>query len=369
MQLRPWQLWTPDGQPAPEIEEIRGILENALARAPDHAGLCHFYIHAMEAGPEVARAVPAAERLETLAPGIGHLVHMPSHVYIWTGRYQDAVRVNQQAVAMDLAFARAERQDGFYLLYLLHNYHFIAYGGMWTGQRALALEAARDLVGKVTPEALAGMLDFLDVFTATPLHVLLRFGRWNEILAEPEPDAQLLAHRAVRHYARGVALAALGRVDEALAEQERFRKARAAVPESRMLFNNKVADILAVADAVLAGEIDYRRGDLDAAFAQLRSAVELDARLNYDEPWGWMEPARHALGALLVEQGRHAEAERVYREDLARFPENGWSLHGLAECLRATGRAAEADDVERRLRRAWQWADTALVGSCFCRTK
>jgi tetratricopeptide (TPR) repeat protein len=120
---------------------------------------------------------------------------------------------------------------------------------------------------------------------------------------------------------------------------------------------------------VLAGEIDYRRGDLDAAFAQLRSAVELDARLNYDEPWGWMEPARHALGALLVEQGRHAEAERVYREDLARFPENGWSLHGLAECLRATGRAAEADDVERRLRRAWQWADTALVGSCFCRTK
>ena len=212
------------------------------------------------------------------------------------------------------------------------------------------------------------MIDLTDIFTATPLHVMVRFGMWQEVLAEPEPRPELLAHRAVWHYARGIALAVSGDVDAAAREQQLFRAARAAVPASRLLFNNPVEQILAVADEVLAGELQYRRGNLAEAFRHLRAAVDLDDRLNYDEPWGWMEPARHALGALLLEQGRVAEAERVYRADLRRYPDNGWALHGLAECLRLQVRDEQAAAVERQFERAWSHADVELPGSCFCRT-
>ncbi len=368
MQLRPWKLWSPAGEPAPELAEIRRVLEPALRRWPDHPALCHFYIHAMEAGPEVAKAVPAAERLENLVPGLGHLVHMPSHIYVWTGRYDDVVRVNQRAVRMDDAFVAHAGRDNFFTLYRLHDLHFVAYGAMWSGRRDVALAAARRIPGEIPPGLLTGFVDFLDVFVATPLHVMVRFGMWEEVLSEPAPPEELLAARAVWHYARGVAYAALGRVDDAVAEQRAFVAAKAAVPGTRVLFNNPVAEILAVAEAVLAGEIAYRRGEVEQAFALLRDAVELDDRLNYDEPWGWMEPARHALGALLVEQGRCEEAERVYRDDLARYPENGWALHGLAECLERTGRVAEAAAARARFERAFARADVAIPGSCFCRT-
>jgi tetratricopeptide (TPR) repeat protein len=369
MMLRPWKLWNPDGIPAPETPEIRAVLEAGLARWPDHPALCHLYIHTMEASPEVHLAVPAAERLATLTPGLGHLIHMPTHVYTWTGDYAEVVRLNQQAVAADDAFVAYAGRDNFYTLYRLHNYHFVAYGAMWDGQSEVALRAARELVGEIPPGLLSELVDFLDIFVATPLHVLVRFGRWEEILAEPEPAAELLATRAVWHYARGVALATLGRVEEALAEQQAFLDARAAVPPTRLLFNNPVADILGVAEHVLAGEIEYRRGDHATAFRELRMAAALDERLNYDEPWGWMEPARHALGALLTEQRRYVEAEVVYRANLARYPENGWALHGLAECLRGLGRDAEADAVETRFAAAWERADVDIPGSCFCRTE
>lgn len=369
MQLNPWKLWTPDGKPAAEQPEIRRVLEAALARWPQHPQLCHLYIHAMEAGPEVAKALPAAARLETLAPGLGHLVHMPSHVYIWTGRYDEVVRVNQRAVEQDRAYVAYAGRENFYSLYRLHNLHFVAYGAMWSGRRELALAAARELRAEIPPGLLVPFIDYFDIFSATPLHVLVRFGMWQEILAEPEPAPELLAARAVWRYARGLAFAALGRVDEALAEQQQFLQAKTATPESRLLFNNPVTQILQVAEAVLAGEIAYRRGRYDDAFAELRRAVELDQQLNYDEPWGWMEPARHALGALLTEQGHYAEAERVYRADLARYPENGWALHGLAECLERTGRAAEATAVRARFAAAFAAADVTIPGSCYCRTR
>lgn len=369
MQLRPWKLWTPAGEPAPEIAEIRALLEGGLAEHPNHPALCHLYIHAMEAGPEPSKALSAAQRLETMTPGLGHLVHMPSHIYIWTGRYEDSLRVNQAAVAVDEVYAAHAGSNNFYLVYRLHNYHFIAYSAMWTGRREVAMQAARQLVAAIPPESLTGMVDFLDIFTATPLHVMVRFGMWDEILREPQPAAELLAHRAVWHYARGIALAVLGRVPEAQAEQQAFRAARAAVPKSRVLFNNPVADILAVADAVLAGELEYRRGDHTRAFVLLRQGVKLDAQLNYDEPWGWMEPARHALGALLCEQGHYQEAEQVYRRNLERYPNNGWALHGLAECLSKTGRQTEAADTKARFNLAWANADIELAGSCFCRTR
>jgi tetratricopeptide (TPR) repeat protein len=369
MMLRPWKLWSPEGEPAPETPEIRQILETALAHSPNHPALCHLYIHTMEAGPHAADAIPASETLETLTPGLGHLIHMPSHIYTWTGRYSDVVRVNQRAVEVDRAFVEYAGRENFYTLYRLHNFHFVAYGAMFTGQREVAMTAARELVTEIPPPLLAELPDFLDVFVGTPYHVMVRFGLWEEILAEPEPAGELFAARAIWRYARGIALATLGRVDEALAEQEAFLQAKADVPESRLLFNNPVKEILEVATRVLAGEIEYRRGNHDLAFEHLRAAAALDETLNYDEPWGWMEPARHALGALLTEQGRCEEAVEVYEANLARYPENGWALHGLTECLGKLGRAEEAADAQARFTAAWAASDTKIPGSCFCRTK
>ena len=230
------------------------------------------------------------------------------------------------------------------------------------------MNAARSLATQAPASFIESYLPMADGFLAMPFQVMVRFGDWDGILAEPEPAEDLLAARAVRRYARGIALAVLGRVDEALAEQQAFLAARAEVPETRTLFNNTVASILGVAEKVLAGEIEYRRGDYDRAFALLREAVELDEAMNYDEPWGWMEPARHALGALLTEQGHFDEALAVYERNLERYPENGWALHGLAECLRGQGRETEADDVEARFEAAWVRSDIAIPGSCFCRT-
>lgn len=369
MLLRPWKLWSHEGEPAPETPEVRRILESGMARWPKHPALAHLYIHTMEAGPEARAALPAAEGLEGLTPGLGHLIHMPSHIYTWTGRYDDVIRVNQHAVEVDDAFVGHAGRDNFYTLYRLHNYHFVAYGAMFAGRREIAMQAARKLVTEIPDSVMQEYTDFLDVFVGTPYHVMLRFGLWEEILAEPEPAPELYATRAIRHYARGIALAASGRVDEALQEQAAFVEARDAVPESRLLFNNPVRGILEVATEVLAGEIAYRQGDYDRGFDHLRQAVALDEQLNYDEPWGWMEPARHALGALLTEQGRYAEAVEVYQANLARYPENGWALHGLAEGLRGLGRTQEAQATLERFDAAWAGADTTIPGSCFCRTK
>ena len=369
MQQRPWKLWSHDGVPAPETSEIVTVLEQGLARWPDHPALCHLYIHAVEASPQVAAALPAADRLGRLVPGLGHLVHMPSHIYAWTGRYEDLVRVNLSAVAADERYVEHAGRHNVYTLYRVHNYHFVAYGGMFEGRYELALDAARKITREIPPELLAELPDLTDIFMATPYHVLVRFGKWSEILAEPQPAPELFATRAVWHYARGIALASLGRVAEAEQEHAAFLEAQAAVPASRLLFQNQVASILNVAERVLAGEIAYRRGDVEDAFKLLREAVALDRRLNYDEPWGWMEPAQHALGALLTDQGRYEEALVVYHENLERYPENGWALYGIAECLAGLGREDEAADVRERFERAWERADTSIPGSCFCRVR
>jgi tetratricopeptide (TPR) repeat protein len=214
---------------------------------------------------------------------------------------------------------------------------------------------------------LCAQADMLDAFMPTALHVLVRFGRWEDVLQEPEPADYLPVSRALRHYARALAYAATGRVGEAAAERELFEAQRAAVPETSLLFNNTSRDILAVAAAMVSGEIAYRRGDYEAAFTDLREAVRRDDGLNYDEPWGWMQPARHALGALLLEQGHVDEAEAVYRADLIRHPHNVWALHGLAECLARQGKTAAAADVTAQLRTAAQRADVTIDRSCYCR--
>jgi len=367
MNLQPWKHWAPDGTPAPWTEEIVKILEDGLRKWPRDPALCHFYVHTMEASPVPAKALPAANRLRNAMPGVGHLVHMPTHIDVLVGDYANVIATNQKAIIADNEFARREGMHNFYTLYRIHNYHFLVYGAMFDGQSTLALTTARDLVKQIPVDMLQQQTDFLDAFVPTPLHVLVRFGRWDEILKEPEPADYLPVTRSIRHYARALAYASTGHVKEAKVEQQAFSRERARVPETSFLFQNPSQAILGVAEAMIAGEIAYREGNHDVAFQQLREAVRRDDGLNYDEPWGWMQPARHALAALLLEQGRYAEAEEVYRQDLKRHPNNPWSLHGMSECRAKQGDDTEAAMFRARFEKATERSDVKIDRSCYCR--
>ena len=365
MNLRPWDLWTPVGEPQPGTLEIVATIEQVLAQVPDHPGACHFYIHTMEASPDPSRALAAAGLLRNRIPGAGHLVHMPSHIDIRVGHYDDAVRANQKGIAADSTWMS---QGGFYTIYRAHNFHFLAYAAMFDGRRALAMTAVRDMVRLIPLETVLEMPDFLDAFIAAPIHVMVRFGMWKELLAEPKPPEGLFVTTAFWHYGRTVALAALGRVDEAANELATFQKAYEAVPESRLLGNNMARVVLEIGLPMAEGELEYRRGNHVIAFELLREAVHRDDALHYDEPWGWMMPVRHSLGALLLEHGLLKEAEAVYREDLRLHPGNGWALNGLAECLHRTGQHDEAARTDSLFHVAWSRSDIEINASCFCRT-
>ncbi len=367
MNLQPWKHWTPEGEPGPQTEEVLRVLESGLEKSPGYPALCHLHIHAVEASPSPDQGLPSADALVDLMPGQGHLLHMPTHIYIWVGDYAKVVSENAKAIKADDEFMRREGPYNFYTLYRIHNYHFLTYGAMFDGQSELALKAARELVDQVPEDMLRQQTDFLDAFMPTALHVLVRFGRWEQILEEPEPADYLPMSRAIWRYARTLAYAATDRVEEAEEEQELFLEARDAVPGTSFLFQNASLNILEVAEAMLAGEVAYRRGEHEAAFAHLRKAVELDDALNYDEPWGWMQPARHALGALLMEQERYAEAEPVYRRDLELHPNNPWALHGLAECLEALGKDDESATCRAQFTAASTRADVRIDRSCYCR--
>jgi tetratricopeptide (TPR) repeat protein len=369
MDLRPWDLWTPDGVQQPGTAEVIEILETVMAIAPDHPLANHLYIHTMEASLTPEKAAPSADRLRNLVPGAGHLVHMPAHIDIRLGRYDNAIRANQQAIRADLGYVGIVGREGFYTLYRAHNYHFLAYAAMFDGQKELALTAAREMVAEIPLELVRQFPDFLDGFMAVPIHVMVRFGMWDQILREPKPPEDLEVTMAFWRYGRTVAFSVLGRVDEALEEMEALNLAYEAVPESRLIGNNTALVVLDIGRPMAEGELEYRRENYDRAFELLREAVRRDDELRYDEPWGWMQPARHALGALLVEQGKLGEAEAVYREDLRIHPENGWALHGLAECLRRTEREKEADEVDALYRKSWARSDIIIHASCYCRTK
>ncbi len=367
MNLRPWDLWTADGKMQPGTDEIVAALARVVELEPDHPAALHFTIHAWEASPTPEKALPAADRLRDLVPWAGHLVHMPGHIDIRLGRYADAATANQKAIAVDLDYVDKVGRGGFYTIYRAHNYHFLAYAAMFDGRRAVAMQAARDMVDEVPLEVVHAFPDYLDGFLAVPYHVMVRFGLWDDMLAEPRPPADLPVMQAMWHYGRTMAYSSLGKVDDGAREFAAFQKACAAVPESRHLGNNQTLDILAVGLPLAEGELEYRRGNHDRAFALLREAARRDDVLRYDEPWGWMQPVRHALGALLLEQGGIDEAEAVYRDDLKRHPGNGWALTGLAECLERDGRLADAAKVRGEVQTAWARADTPANVSCFCR--
>ena len=367
MNLRPWNHWSKEGDPAPETPEIVTVLEEGLKRWPNYPALCHLYIHTMEASPYPEKALPAANRLRNAMPGVGHLVHMPSHIDVLVGDYQHVILANQRAIEADKKFLEQRGAHNFYTFYRIHNYHFVTYGAMFDGQSELALQSARELVQQIPEDMLREQTDFLDAFVPTAIHVLVRFGKWDQILAEPKPADYLPMSQSVWHYARAIAYASTHRPELAETEFASFKNVRKTVPETSVLFNNASQDILGVAEAMIAGEIAYRKQDFEAAFRFLREAVNRDDAMNYDEPWAWMQPARHALGALLLEQGRFQEAESVYREDLRRHPKNIWALHGLAECLGKQGKRKESEQFTEQYNLAAVRADVQIDRSCFCR--
>ena len=387
LNITAWALWDGrTGKPAPgsRVLEATAILEAALATPAgrQHPGVLHLYIHAMEMSRTPQAALQAADLLRGLVPDAGHLQHMASHIDVLCGDYRSSVVANLAAVQADRTFLAREGAVNFYSLYRAHDLHFVVYSAMFEGSSQIALDAADELAAQLTPDLLAvtspPMADWLEAFVPLRIHVLVRFGRWDDLIAEPLPaDPELYCTTtATIHYGRGVAHAAKGQLTEAHAERDRFRAAYARIPESRYLFNNTCLDILAVAKHMLDGEIAYRHGSFDEAFVSLRRAIEVDDALPYDEPWGWMQPTRHAYGALLLEQGHVEEAARVYAADLgldptlnrsSHHPNNVWSLHGYHECLRRLGRTAEADIIGQQLELAQARADVAVRASCACR--
>jgi tetratricopeptide (TPR) repeat protein len=368
MNLRPWDLWTPDGKPQAETPEILRTLEAVQLLDPAHPLANHLYVHAVEASPDPGRADAAADALRGKHPALGHLLHMPSHIDIRRGRWQEAVEANRLAIRADREYQRIVPQQGFYRMYVAHNHHMLTFAAMMQGQSALALQTIREMIAGVPREwvAVKENAAIVDGFAAMPLEVLKRFGRWDAILQEPEPPEIFPIARALRHHNRGVALAAQGKVAEARAAQDAFREAVAKVPAGATFSNNKAADLLAIAGHVLEGEILFREGKLKEAIAALEQGVAGEDRLRYAEPPDWFVPARHALGAILLRDGQAAAAEKVYREDLRRWPANGWSLHGLTQALEAQGKRDEAAKAGAQFQEAWKRADVKIQSSCFC---
>ncbi len=381
----PWALWdTRLGQPArgASTEEARAALECAFAQHPaawNHPGLLHFYIHLMEMSPTPEKALPHGDRLVGLVPDSGHLVHMASHIDVLCGDYQNVVVRNRQAARVDRAYFDYAGGQNFYTVYRIHNLHFQIYGAMFLGRPSDAFEGARALVEALPAPVVRYLPEMFEAFVPMRFHILIRFGRWTCILKESFPeDAELYSFStALLHYARTVAFANLKRHAEAEESARRFARARNAVQPERMMFNNPCSEVLKVAEAMMLGELHYKSGRAKEGLDHLRRAVALDDGLLYDEPWGWMQPTRHALGALLMDAGQFEEAEAVYRADLGldetlprpcRHPHNVWSLHGLHECLTKRGDMIELVHVRQLLDQAMARAEVPITASCACRS-
>jgi tetratricopeptide (TPR) repeat protein len=363
MDVNPWKRWARDGAPAPGTQEIVGRLEAVVAHHPDHPGANHYYIHAVEASPDPGRALPMAERLPSLMPGAGHIVHMPAHIFQRVGRYEDASAANRAAIAVDLAYLRQVKPPGYYPMYVGHNHGFLAYSEAMLGRSADALAAARAAAKAMPPEML-DMMPGMDFFPSEPLLVMVRFGKWNELLEEPRPAARYHAMTGLWLHARGMALASTNQLDGALAALTELRALAAAVPAEEQASNNPTRVVLEVGAMALEARIAERKGD-PRALALWAEAVAKEDALVYAEPADWFYPLRHYQGAALLAANRPREAAQVYRADLAQHPHNGWALLGLVQALRAQHHMKEASQVQRELDRAWSRADIAPARSAY----
>jgi tetratricopeptide (TPR) repeat protein len=369
MDLRPWDLWQKDGTSQPGTDELVAALEGALRRAPEHPGANHFYIHAVEASPHPEKALAAAKRLPALEPGAGHLVHMPAHVYIRTGRYEEASEANRQAIAVDRKYLQRTGAEGFYaMMYVAHNFQFLWAAAALQGRAQESIGAAREMASRFPTSMLVGMqsqMPGIDYLMAPPYLALVRFGRWDEMLKEPRPAPELRLLTGMWRFNRGMALAAKRQFAQAREEHARLAALAREIPDDQMVGpTNHARAIFQLAERMLTGEIAERAGRTGEAVRAFREAVRLEDALGYDEPPAWALPVRQWLGATLLAAGKAKEAEQVYREDLQRNPENGWSLYGLSKAL-TTQRASEAAAVHERFETAWARADVKLGASRF----
>lgn len=388
MNLNPWNMWDLEtGKPVDGARtiEMKSVLDNALELddALKHPGLLHLYIHLMEMSPTPEAALPIADHLRGLVPDGGHLNHMPTHLDVLCGQYDQAIKWNSRAIEADEKYLSKAGPLNFYTLYRAHDYHFRVYAAMFAGQFKVALDTAQRLEASLPKSLLQvespPMADWMEAFLTLRAHVLIRFGRWDDLIHLPLPDDPVLYSMttAILHYAKGVAFAATGDVSHAKNQQQLFKQAASRVQSSRTLFNNKCSDILKIAHSMLDGELEYRLGNFDAAYEHLREAIRLEDNLPYDEPWGWMQPSRHAYGALLLEQNHPQSALEVYESDLGisnslprplRHENNVWALHGAHECLLKLGRSSDANKLQSELSLALTTADIPVNSSCFCRT-
>lgn len=399
MAIAPWQLWDLQtgeselysrrlmpGAPREDSQTllVKEVLDKALA-APGgmtHPGVLHFYIHLMELSPTPEAALVPADALRSLVPDAGHLRHMPGHIDLLIGDYRRCIASNYDAVTADEKYMTLGSATGFYMFYTMHDYTFVIYAAMFNGQSAHALLTCDRMETWLTDDfmriASPPMIDWMEGFLTFKVHILVRFGMWDDILALPFPEDRAFysVTTAFIHYGRALSLALTGRLDESAVERDEFRAARKRVQPSRQAFPNVWPDIFDIAEEMLTGEYEYRRGNVSAAFEHLRKCISLNDKLIYAEPWGWMQPPRHAYAALQLEQGNVAEAAQAYAEDLGfadtlpralRHPNNVWALHGYHECLLKLGREAEAKMIKRELDVALAAADITIESSCFCR--
>ena len=363
MVLRPWDYWRPDGRPQPGTEDIVATLEAALGRDPNHPGACHYYIHAVEASPDPQRGLACAQRLPSLMPGAGHLVHMPAHIFMRVGRYRDASERNAEAATVDREYLLHHPLEGNYATgYYAHNLHFLNASLVMEGRSAEAAQVARDLLGKISVDEIVKEPS-LEWYAPTLLLTMARFGQWGELIRQPPPPKELRFTTGVWHYVRGLAFAATTRFGSAEGELANLRKSLKAFTRVKSTEGKLSRTLLKVAERVLVGEMAARRGEYDAGIQALREALQLELSLPYSEPPFWFQPVRHNLGAVLLLAGRPGDAESVYREDLRMNAENGWALYGLVQSLQAQRK--DASQEEGRLRAAWAQADIALTGSRF----
>ncbi|WWC89632.1 uncharacterized protein L201_004557 [Kwoniella dendrophila CBS 6074] len=387
MALAPWQLWDMHtGAPREDVRtlHIQSTLQKALENPQSlvHPGILHFYIHLMELSAKPELAIPAADRLRGLVPDGGHLNHMPGHIDLLIGDYRKAISTNLEAIRGDEIYMNNGSTTDFYTFYRLHDYTFPIYAGMFNGQFRICMETVKKMEKSLTEDLLRisspPMIDWMEGFKSYRVHILVRFGKWDDILklTFPEDREFYCVTTTILHYARALSFSVLGRVEEAIAERELFRETRKKIYPSRFEFPNSWQDILNVAETMLTGELEYRRGNYTFAFEQLRESIKYYDNLIYAEPWGWMQPPRHAYAALQLEQGNVEEAAKTYAEDLGfsnslpratRHPNNVWALHGYHECLLRLGRNDEAKIVEPQLTLALAIADVSIESSCFCR--
>jgi tetratricopeptide (TPR) repeat protein len=365
MNVNAWKLWTSDGKPAPDTERIVAILESVLARDPGHPGANHYLVHTLEASPHPERALAAAERLKTLMPAAGHMVHMPAHIMQRIGRYEDAAEANRRGAAADESYVSRTRPLDYYpVMYTAHNYQFLACSAAMEGRRAEAI-AATDGSRKAVSDAMLFAMPGTDWYVAESYTARVRFGLWDDLLAMPAPNPKLVGLTGGYLYGRAVALAAKGRIGEARSTLGELQALMVQTAPDVPAGMNSVRDVLGVAIPIVQARIAVAERRFDAAVESLRQAVAAEDRLAYNEPKDWFFPARHLLGAQLMQAGKPHEAEIVYREDLQRNPANGWALYGLSAALKTEGKTAEATDAARQFESAWKLADIGLTASAF----